>query len=76
MSKMSDAAKIILAQALELPSAERALVAEQILLSLDRPDPEIDAVWAAEAEERLSAYKQGKIEATPVSEVLGKFTEE
>ena len=69
---MSDAVKTLTAQVLELPPAERALVAEQILLSLDRPDPEIDAVWAEEAEERLSAYKQGRIEALPVSELLGK----
>ena len=73
---MSEAAEILINQALELSSSERAIVAEQILLSLDRPDPEIDAVWATEAEDRIDAYEQGKIEGVSVSEVLGKYTEE
>ena len=73
---MSDAAKILIDQALELPSAERAIVAEQLLLSLDRPDPEIDAVWAAEAEERIDAYEQGTFEVVSVSEVFGKYDQE
>ena len=73
---MSDAAKIIIDQALELPSSERAIVAEQLLLSLDRPDQEFDAIWAAEAEERIDAYEQGKIQAVSAGEVLGKYNEE
>ena len=73
---MSEAAKHIIDQALELSSSERVIVAEQILLSLDRPDPEIDAVWASEAEGRIDAYAQGKIEGVSVSEVLGKYSDE
>ena len=73
---MSDAAKILIDKALELPSAERAIIAEQLLLSLDRPDPEIDTVWATEAEERIDAYEQGKIEIASVSEVFGKYDQE
>ena len=73
---MSEAAEILINQALELSLSERAIVAEQILLSLDRPDPEIDAVWATEVEDRIDAYEQGKIEGVSVSEVLGKYTEE
>jgi hypothetical protein len=46
---MSDTAKTLIDQALELPSFERAIVAEQLLLSLDRPDPEIDAAWSRSA---------------------------
>lgn len=69
---MSDAAKILIDKALELPASERAVVAEQILLSLDQPNPEIDAIWASEAESRLAAYRNGLAEALPLSEVLGK----
>ena len=57
---MSDAANVLIDQALELPALERAVVAEQILLSLDKPDAELDAIWASEAESRLSAYKSGR----------------
>jgi putative addiction module component (TIGR02574 family) len=73
---MSDAAKILIDQALELPSSERAIVAEQILLSLDRPDKEIDAAWAAEAENRIDAYEKGEIQAASIGEVLGKYDQE
>tara|TARA_R110001599_G_C12267242_1_gene660983 strand:+ start:4352 stop:4567 length:216 start_codon:yes stop_codon:yes gene_type:complete len=70
---VSDAAKTLIAQALELSALERAVVAEQLLLSLDRPDPEIDAVWASEAESRLAAYQNGQAEAIPISDVFGKY---
>lgn len=73
---MSDAVKILIDQALELPSAERAIVVEQLLLSLDRPDPEIDAVWVTETEERIDAYEQGTIEVASVGEVFGKYDQE
>lgn len=69
---MSDAAKILIEQALELPALERAVMAEQLLLSLNQPDPEIDAIWAAEAESRLTAYQIGEAEAVSLSDVLGK----
>ncbi|MEQ9564886.1 MAG: hypothetical protein RLN85_03555 [Pseudomonadales bacterium] len=42
---MSDAANVLIDQALELPALERAVVAEQILLSLDKPDAELDDIW-------------------------------
>ena len=70
---MSDAAKSIINQALELSAVERAIVAEQLLLSLDRPDPKIDAIWVSETEERLDAFEQGEIEAVSINEVFGKY---
>ena len=44
---MFDVVKTLIAQALELPPAERSMLAEKILLSLDPRDPEIDAVTSA-----------------------------
>ena len=69
---MSDAAKILIDQALELPASERAVVAEQLLLSLDQPNPEIDAIWESEAESRLDAYQNGQAEAVSLSDTLRK----
>ncbi len=69
---MSDAAKILIEQALELPALERAVMAEQLLLSLNQPDPEIDAIWAVEAESRLTAYQIGEAEAVSFSDILRK----
>ena len=67
---MSDAAKILIDQALGLPASERAVIAEQLLLSLDRPDPAIDAIWATEAESRLAAYQSGQAESVSLSDVF------
>ena len=51
---MANSANIILDQALELSARERANVAEKLLFSLDTPDSKIDALWAKEADSRLS----------------------
>lgn len=67
---MSDAAKVFIDQVLAPPAQQRAVVAEQILLSLDKPDAELDAIWAAEAESRLSAYKSGEEPAIPLAEAF------
>ena len=73
---MSEATKILIEQALELPSVERAIVAEQLLLSLDHPGREIDAIWVSEAEARIDNFDRGTIEAIRVSEVFGKYDQE
>jgi hypothetical protein len=67
---MSEASQILIDQALELTAAERAIVAEQILLSLDRPDAKIDAVWVSETEARIDAHDRGKLESVPAGDVL------
>lgn len=48
-------------QALALDPAARIELAEEILHSLDRPDPATDAVWLEEAERRLAAHRAGKV---------------
>ena len=70
---MANTQKTLLEQALELPAAERAVIAEQLLLSLDRSDSEIDAIWASEVEERIEAFEQGNIQDVSVSKVFGKY---
>ncbi|WP_309399618.1 addiction module protein [Cerasicoccus maritimus] len=51
-------------EAMRIPSVERLRLAEQILASLDSPEQrEVDAAWAAEAEERVVAFEQGAVEA-------------
>lgn len=63
----------ILNQVLKLTSAERAVIAEQLLISLDSPDSRIDALWAKEAEARIDAHDRGEIEAVSVDQVFGKY---
>lgn len=70
---VSEASKLLIDQVLELTEAERAIVAEQILLSLNQPNAEIDAIWVTETEARLDAYEKGQLESVSANEVLGKY---
>ena len=71
---MTVQAQQVLEKAIHLPPVERAELVEQILSSFDFPSRgEIDALWEKEAEDRIDAYDQGKIKATPASQVFGKI---
>ena len=61
----------MLKQALALDPEQRFELVEEILHSLDRPDPAIDAVWIEEAEHRLAAYRAGKAQGIPAEDVFG-----
>jgi putative addiction module component (TIGR02574 family) len=63
----------ILKKALELPTIERATLADHLLSSLDQPDEHIDALWREEVENRINAYQSGKIRAVSLKEVLSKY---
>ncbi len=63
----------IVKQALQLEPAKRFELVEEILHSLDQPDPAIDAVWLEEAERRLAAYRAGKVKGIPAEDVVGKL---
>ncbi|HXJ96831.1 MAG TPA: addiction module protein [Terriglobia bacterium] len=68
---MSKQGAQLLEEALSLPPAERAQLAEQILTSLDFGErSEIDALWAQEAEERLDAFERGQLKAIPAADVF------
>lgn len=69
---MTEAAKKIFREAMTLPTLERASLIEELLSSMDRPDPEIDKLWIKEAEDRLVAYRRGDLEAYPADKI---FTE-
>lgn len=70
---MTEAAERLSAAAKDLSPAERLAVVDAILSSLDAPDPKIDGLWAAEAEERLAGYRRGEIRAVTLAEVLSKY---
>ena len=55
----------LLAEALRLPRPERARVAEELLSSLEEPDDEIAAAWAAELERRSRDVAEGRVAAIP-----------
>jgi putative addiction module component (TIGR02574 family) len=72
---MAASAKSVLEQALKLPANDRAALVDNLILSLDKPDPTLDAQWLKEAEDRLAAYRSGELEAIDAQQVfreLGK----
>jgi putative addiction module component (TIGR02574 family) len=73
---MSQSAKAILHQALELPSNDRAALVEGLIASLDKPDPALDAIWLKEAEDRLAAYRSGELDAIDAERVFAELGKE
>ena len=55
-----------------LPDEEKLRLVDAILADLDKPDPEIDRVWAEEARRRWAAYKSGRARTVPYSTVMAK----
>ncbi len=63
----------ILEEAISLKPLEQAKLVDNLIAMLDKPDPELDKMWAEEAESRLGAYKSGILKAVPIEEVLTKY---
>jgi putative addiction module component (TIGR02574 family) len=71
--RMATETRQILKEALELPSKERANLVDYLLSSLDQPDEEIDNFWRREVEDRINAYRAGKMRSLTLDEVLSKY---
>lgn len=55
-----------------LPDVEKLRLLNAILVDLDKPDPEIDRVWAEEARARWVAYKAGRLRTVSYRAVMAK----
>jgi putative addiction module component (TIGR02574 family) len=66
----------ILEQILALPPSDRAELADNILASLEPTDPNLLKLWAAEAQDRVAAFKRGEIEAIPAERVFEEIDRE
>jgi len=56
-----------------LPDEEKLRVVDAILTDLDKPDQEIDQVWAEEARKRWSRYKAGHLQTVSYEELMHKY---
>jgi len=56
-----------------LPDIEKLRLVDAILADLDRPDTEIDRIWAEEARKRWDAYKSGRLRTVSYEEVMSKY---
>jgi len=64
----------VIEDVLSLPADQRIDLADRILTSLNPPtDPEIDALWAVEAERRVKEIEVGKVQLVPGEEVFAKI---
>ncbi len=67
---MSTTADKLASEIRELPDVEKLRLVDSILTDLDKPDPEIDRIWAEEARKRWAAYKAGRISTLSYEEVM------
>jgi len=72
-STLKTISKELAAKIRTLPDVEKIKLVDSILTQLDRPDPEIDRVWADEARKRWQAYEEGKLEAVSYDQVMDKY---
>ena len=63
----------VLEEAISLKPIEQARLVDCLIAALDKADPEIDKLWAIEAESRLTAYNDGKLKSVSLDNVLSKF---
>jgi putative addiction module component (TIGR02574 family) len=70
---MSIGTREILDLAMGLPAVEKARLVDQLLSSLDEPDEVIDALWRKEVEDRIQAYRAGKLKSISLADVLAKY---
>ena len=61
------------AEILKLRSEKIAQVVEALLDRIDPVSPEVDKIWAREAEERIDAFEQGKISAVDAESAMNRL---
>ena len=55
---------------LQLSPIQRLRMVDNILASLDKPDPSIERAWGRESDRRLAAYRRGEITAIEGATVM------
>jgi putative addiction module component (TIGR02574 family) len=71
---MNTATQAIIEQANKLSVNEKIALIDALLATVDKPDAEIDALWALEVESRLSAYQKDEIQALDLNQVLARIS--
>ena len=49
---------------------DRTKLIDELFKSIDKPDEEIDQIWADEADKRLEAYRKGELKAVPMEHIF------
>lgn len=67
------ASKELLEEILSLSADEKAELVDQLIVSLDNPNKELDELWAQEAESRLDAHDKGALKTVSLENILEKY---
>ena len=70
---MATQAERLVSEIRALAEEEKLRLLDAILTDLDKPDPEIDRVWATEARKRWIAYKAGRLATVSYEELMAKY---
>lgn len=55
----------LIAEAVSLPVEERTRIVENLLSTLNPPQPGVDAVWVSVARRRIDELRSGSVESVP-----------
>jgi putative addiction module component (TIGR02574 family) len=70
---MSTHADKLVSEIRALPDEDKLRVLDAILTDLDKPDREIDQIWALEARKRWNSYKAGRLQTVSYEELMRKY---
>jgi putative addiction module component (TIGR02574 family) len=59
--------------ALTLPPEDRAMLADDLVASLEGSQEEIDEAWRIEIERRIKEIKEGKVQLIPGEQVMSEL---
>ena len=65
--------KSVFKDALQLRPAERLQLIEMLSKSLNKPDENIENIWAEEAEKRYKALEEGKVKTITLNEIIERY---
>ena len=57
----------------DMPDTEKLRLVDRIMEGLDKPDAEIDRVWAEESRQRWESYKAGKAPTVSYESVMQRY---
>jgi putative addiction module component (TIGR02574 family) len=70
---MNTISQTIIEQANMLSVIEKIELIDALLANVDKPDAQVDALWATEVEDRLAAYHKGEVQSVTLNQVLAKY---
>jgi len=70
---MTQVTAVMVEKIKELTDSEKLEIVDEILAQLDKPDPDVDRVWAEEAQKRFKKYKAGEACTVAYDDVMAGY---